>query len=634
MIQEYIDFIDNLYEKLENSSEDITNLLMDFYYNKSTYLFFIKEFPDEAKNKIYTIFKYIIKNSDSLFKDNPYVISELVDTYKHSLQGFVVRPYMGDYQANNSNINTIFLMYEQYVDFKSFIKENNICDNTDEMNKSSIDSLVSEETERLFLESYIMNLNNGFFELDIELVKKLLNYVRNNEWIDNFINGNYKIDMYTRNFAYQYLTKFTFIKDFSTDEELVNDKLLNAIVKGNLVDYDLYNLVIDNIDIHYILGICNDDLSKILGIIDNNIYDTKEKDELVNKIFNKVKIDYPEKLFKFYIENQDNSFVNKFLNKKELDDLIYEVLQTPIRRLDSQIIDFILEKELWKKNFLFVINFYFSSKYNEMNDRQKELIEPIISSSKLKDNMILFNNNQIAQLVNIYVNEGSQISQFVYIAIIKSLINIILGKDVDVLYFATPSLKKSTTGYYNVATNELGINIISIYEKLDLNKEEDYKKFIRILVKIFNTIFHECEHYKQFDEIENNEQNIDYLKNYIIRHYYPNYYEKNYKIIDYEIDARIKAYENTLNYLMEYYSEDKYFPGFIYVYKELCEAEYLKDLELDYSKKKMFKDNTNYNIDIIFDRFIQFHPEIIDNFPVLKKQYDENGNRIETSLKK
>lgn len=624
MIQEHIDFIDNLYEKLENSSEDITNLLMDFYYNKSTYLFFIKEFPDEAKNKIYTIFKYIIKNSNSLFKDNPYVISELVDLYKHSLQGFVVRPYMGDYQANNSNINTIFLMYEQYVDFKSFIKENNICDNTDEMNKSSIDSLVSEETERLFLESYIMNLNNGFFELDIELVKKLLNYVRNNEWIDNFINGNYKIDMYTRNFAYQYLTKFTFIKDFSTDEELVNDKLLNAIVKGKLIDYDLYNLVIDNVNIDTILKINNMDLNNFIYIIDNNLDDEVKNIQLVEKLFNKVLNEQTEVLFRYYIENKDNKYIKYYFNSEnKLENLYYKVGQVPIKYLNNTIIEYILENDLYIYNLCFLFNFYMYSQDNEITQRQRELFEPLVSKYKLNC-CVVGNNEFIKKIVDKSLEKGKQINIMIYVSVVNTLINYILGTKANVNYY----IKSNASGYYSNEDKEIGIAIKDMMENIDINNEDSYKQFVRILVNTFNTVFHECTHYQQYLNIENDDNKLDFLKNIIIRTYYPNYYEKNYNLIDYEVDARIKAYENTLNYLLEN------FPNFVDIYKSFNEQDYLLDLKLDYSKKKMFNDKIDYDIDFIFDRLVQLHPDIISRYPVLKKYYDENGNKIEISFNK
>lgn len=49
--------------------------------------------------------------------------------------------------------------------------------------------------------------------------------------------------------------------------------------------------------------------------------------------------------------------------------------------------------------------------------------------------------------------------------------------------------------------------------------------------ELFEAVFHELTHAKQYEDLENqnyNEENIKILIERIIREHYPNYYEKNY----------------------------------------------------------------------------------------------------------
>lgn len=154
---------------------------------------------------------------------------------------------------------------------------------------------------------------------------------------------------------------------------------------------------------------------------------------------------------------------------------------------------------------------------------------------------------------------------------------------------------------------------------------------------IINTIFHEVRHAVQYNDINNNTlKNIseyDMIKEQLIRKADFIFYDINYDSITAEIDARVEGRKKMYQYLQSLgISIEQILEG---------DTEYNKKAKMAYEEyvheetdrlensNKEFKVNFSdvKSLDSIFDELITKHPKLIQENPILKYEYNEDGTR-------
>ena len=138
---------------------------------------------------------------------------------------------------------------------------------------------------------------------------------------------------------------------------------------------------------------------------------------------------------------------------------------------------------------------------------------------------------------------------------------------------------------------------------------------------LINTIFHELTHGIQYKNIFNGNQTIDPLvileiKDSILSENLPNYYKENYNNISFEIEAQYYGLLLSTRYL-----------GInIHLIPEL--EEKLNNLQQKILNKKRVFQGETIDIDLIFNRYIYKHPELLEKHPQLYILYKKVDDKV------
>ena len=597
-----IDLVNELYELINSKENNIYSKNMDkfkeFYDDRFSYIRYLDYEP-----KIYYILEYMIKNSKGLIFE--YEISNLLSLFNDYLgSNLQYYPFSSDTKKDSVTISKIFELYVHYNILKDIVSNDDYYNKLNNIDKNEVNKLLSKTNIRDFVCAFIMILNYGFFDIDENIINEVFNFIRNNNYIDELCNK--KLNDMDKNFLYQYLDKFIFIRDFSTKDELAKDKIVINILKGKINDTKAYKHVIDKLDEEILLKIYNDNISDIFKDIDNSSNLNIIKDILYEKVLNKLLDKEPYKLLRYYLEfrKTDNiyshSVTHRFFEEKyeELLDICYD---KDISLIDEDMLIELLDRREIPKYFIVNVNNYFRNK--TMSDKIKLLIEKANSNNPI-DNIKSYTKEEIVDKLREIIFEKKIPNQVDITNIMIGLTNLITNNKVDITLFK----KYDALGYCSSNRNTIGydINYYSTFHENSSIDEFGIKKVVDMLM----TVFHECTHYIQFTTNPTNEIEKQFYKEHIIRDYYPDYYEKNYDKISYERDARIKSYEMCYKFLQENIPEMCYFLERFYL------NSYKEDIEINIDEKELFSGN-KIDINRIFDRLVFFHPEIKEEYTYL-----------------
>jgi len=597
-----IDLINELYELINSKENNIYENNMDkfkeFYDDRFSYIRYLDYEP-----KIYYILEYMIKNSKGLIFE--YEISNLLSLFNDYLgSNLQYYPFSSDTKKDSVTISKIFELYVHYNILKDIVSNEDYYNKLNDIDKNEVNKLLSKTNIRDFVCAFIMILNYGFFDIDENIINEVFNFIRNNNYIDEICNK--KLNDMDKNFLYQYLDKFIFIRDFSTKDELAKDKIVINILKCKINDTKAYEHVIDKLDEEILLKIYNDNISDILKDIDNSSNLNIIKDILYEKVLNKLLDKEPYKLLRYYLEfrKTDNiyshSVTHRFFEEKheELLDICYD---KDISLIDEDMLIELLDRREIPKYFIVNVNNYFRNK--TMSDKIKLLIEKA-NSNNLIDNIKSYTKEEIVDKLREIIFEKKIPNQVDITNIMIGLTNLITNNKVDITLFK----KYDALGYCSSNRNTIGydINYYSTFHENSYMDEFGIKRVVDMLM----TVFHECTHYIQFTTNPTNEIEKQFYKEHIIRDYYPDYYEKNYDKISYERDARIKSYEMCYKFLQENIPEMCYFLERFYL------NSYKEDIKINIDEKELFSGN-KIDINRIFDRLVFFHPEIKEEYTYL-----------------
>ena len=500
-------------------------------------------------------------------------------------------------------------MFVHYNILKDIVSKEEYYNKLNDLDISEVNKLLSKTNIRDFVCAFIMVLNYGFFDIDEHIINDVFKFIRNNSYVDELCDK--KLTDMDKNFLYQYLDKFIFIRDFSTKEELVNDKIVLNILKGKIGDHKIYEHLIDKLDTEILLKIYNDNISDIFNDIDNTSNLNAIKDILYEKVLKRLLDKEPLKLFKYYLEfkKTDDIYATNITHvffKDNYDELLIKCLDNDITLIDEELLVYFLSMRELPDYFIINVNKYYRNK--PISDKVRIELERV-NNNPLVEKIKPYSKEDIINLIKKIINDKVKPNKMDIANLCLGLTGIITNNNVDVTFFS----KYDALGYCSTIKNTIGYDLSYYSNFSDNNTEFDIKKIIDLLM----TIFHESTHYMQFTINPTNEEEMQFYKEHIIRDYYPDYYDKNYSKISYERDARIKSYEMCYKFLKEN------IPEMCYFLEQYYKNSYTNDVEINVDEKEVFS-NSKLDIDRIFDRLVFFHPEIKEKYPQL---FDETKSK-------
>lgn len=168
----------------------------------------------------------------------------------------------------------------------------------------------------------------------------------------------------------------------------------------------------------------------------------------------------------------------------------------------------------------------------------------------------------------------------------------------------------------------------SFLNKTELKENALYELYHNGNANIFVTIFHELTHTYQFKYIFLNSKSelsnfqIKELKDYILASEKKNYGKENYDYLSHEHEANYKGIQFTIQYLNSL--------GLIWDKSNLLEE--MEKLIRKMDEEKRWIDGKEYDLNELFDNFIQTRPYLLNKYPPLKQLYKIQDNFVYPSI--
>lgn len=570
------------------------DLFKEFY--KDRHLYFLTKFNDE---KVFEIFKFMLKNeSGEIFE---YFHAEILKNIKFSFDKIEYIYHAKDKKITEYDIDYIFEMISRYQEINNLIRKEEYQNKLDDYNKSMINTFNEDLFMRDMVTSLILILEKGIFTIPSEKIIKTIDYLNNSSWIKEATNLNQYHDMLTRDFVYQYITKYLSVKDFSIPEDN-QDNLLKNIFTGQVQDEKLIKQIIKEADLNYIYESIYD--QKIENLV--NFLETNNYDEVTNQIiFNAFATNLLKEEVPIDIYHNKSIYIERFFNDTEKEKNKCNLLEQEPFKENQEMIQYFLENNIYSYNFLLNLATAITrEEYDEETKRKiksayKEFFEEEISDFSISNEEIIKRFNQMIENNHYHKIEINLLIR----ALIKNLnptVSLYIGKT------------EQRGGYFYHENKSILINEFLIDQFIDKKGIERFE--------LFEAVFHELTHAKQYEDLENqnyNEENIKILIERIIREHYPNYYEKNYLSISYEYDARINSYQLTKDFICQNFKVSALEANQYYDKKVKEEEKYNNTTRIAFS--------TNLDLAEMIDKLVSLKPMILEEYPILKDYLNQSN---------
>ena len=129
-------------------------------------------------------------------------------------------------------------------------------------------------------------LNKGFFKLSTENIKKMINYIKDNSYLQNvLINGYKDFKFLDQECIIDYVKRFLINSDLIGDID--NDFLLMAIKRGRIKDKNLFLKILDKINIDFLDLILDNGASSFVDILELTFPNINDRIEIFQKFYQK-----------------------------------------------------------------------------------------------------------------------------------------------------------------------------------------------------------------------------------------------------------------------------------------------------------------------------------------------------------
>ena len=592
--------VEKLYEliKKDNSINTLNN-------NKDLFLDFVYHYMSIQYNglKVIDIYKYIL--SLNLADDNeflPYINSKIMDDFNNYEQYLLFSPFMNKFKLDDNYIELIIKLINDYSFFSKYE------DNT------LLDKLIdNHKFIRDYTSSMIVILNSSFFLLSKENIKILINHIKNNEYLKNTINNGLGDCLLDKDYIFEYCSRYLFTNEFINYDSYKDDILLKSLKEGKIKDKELLKRIIKNTHIAYLVEVFDLSISNFIDMLDSISNDDLFKVIMFNQVLTKIiEEEYYTLLLDFII---DDNRVNKYLTKEQIDKIIKKNINDyPTDLTDKQVL-FLLN---YSDDLILKINIKENLKDNKFSEESKKIL--IDSTKDIKDYNLSF-KSAIGILDGMF--KGKKIDSITCFLCMKALIKEYLKDDKIKVYLSRDSNSYGSANYndYSITINLDHINKLVSYSNYESNPEA---------LHILDTIFHELKHILQFKKMDSSdidEDTYDEWKEVLLRQISTGYYKKNYIGINYEKEARVVGARTLSNLLNNYFP---YLVNCIKYYKDLV----LYEQSIIYDDKEIFELSYKVSTNDAIDKLVMISPSIVSNYPLLKREYDLDGNKKNMSVRK
>ena len=548
--------------------------------------------------KVIEIYKYLL--SLNLEDDNelfPYINSKIMEDFNHYEMHITQSPYMHDLQTNQDYVELIYKLIDAYEVIKQY------------SSKTELSQIIPDmQFIRDYTASMMIILNKSFFELDKDTILKMLNSIRNNPYLQYICENGMGSQLLDKNYIFQYCSRYLFTEEFVNYDSLKEDYLFINLKEGKIKDVELVTRIIKDLDIKYLLMLCDESLSNYLDMLEKVSNDKLFTTNLFNHLYNRVyKEEYIVIFLDFIMEDQR---ANQFLTPEQRELIIQKIINIyPAFLTDKEVLYLIKQPH----NSLFEMNVKETAKGNNWSKETNEFIQN--QTIDIPNNDISF-EEAIAILDGMF--KGKKIDEITCFACLKALIKKFVGDDKFNIYLGD---YQECNGYMSFSNNCISVSLNSIKILIACSNVEKNPASLGIL----DTIFHESRHLKQFrtmtQENISDEAYAQYKEELLIQ-LLTGYYKKNYQGVNYEKEARVVGAQSVYDLL------NTYFP-----YLKNCSSYYhdlaLKEQNREYGDKKIFELSKKVNIDEALEKMIAICPSIVKDHPLLLLEYELDGSKKE-----
>jgi hypothetical protein len=142
-------------------------------------------------------------------------------------------------------------------------------------------------------------------------------------------------------------------------------------------------------------------------------------------------------------------------------------------------------------------------------------------------------------------------------------------------------------------------------------------------LRILETLFHECTHILQFKGMRDGDMSDELFMLYkeeILREISVGYYSNNYHGISFEQDARVNGTGELANFLETFFP---YMQNAIDSFRNKS----IMEKEQEFKSKVLFELSDKLSVDEILEKVISINPGILEQYPLLNREFNKDGSR-------
>lgn len=595
-----MDIIEEIYELIKqdssiNTFNDNKELFKSLYYrNPSIYY-------DGAK--VIDIYRYILSlKIDEYDEDFPYFNSRIYNDFNLYITHVTQGVYSSDVHVDDVYVDKLFSMIDTYYEFQSLGI------------KGDLHNLVSENTFiRDCTGAMIIILNSSFFNLSNDNINKLMDYVKDNKYLMSIINsGEMGKGIMDRDYIFQYSSRFLFNSAFVSEENIKTDSLLIAINEGKIRDFKTLLRIIDKTSIFHLDYCFEDGLSSFVDMLENCNLNDVERFILFNKFLQKLVAGEQYKyILKFIVHDKR---VSDFMSMKDMKNIINSVANSYVVNLKKEEIEYILNH--CDDPDLFLMNLKENLKSNKWDDDTKFYVESItknVIDADVDDALA------IAILDKLFKEHEAASNFYLVFAALKRILKTFL-KDESLCVYVMKS--DNTCGSTSEEDNYIKLNYDHI---MKLVNGHNFDQEVSCL-DIFDTIFHEAAHIEQYrymKEADMDDVSYSQYKENVILNVCADFYKVNYKEVSIEREAREVGAAQSVIFFETFFP---YMKNAIKLFKVTAD----KEKEQTYEDRRLFELSDNLTIDEILDKLVSINPGILEQYPVLLREYNKDGSKKES----
>lgn len=587
---ETIDILDKLIEcdssplTLENNQE----LFSKFFLHDMSIRY--------GGKKVINIYNYLL----SLNKPEAlhYAYLQIFNDFNYYEQYVTQSIYMNVTKANDLYVDTL----EELIEYHNLLKSY--------ASKYDISNLINEnQFVRDYTGTMMILLNKGFFKISSENIKKMINYIKDNSYLQNaLINGYKDFKFLDQEYIIDYVKRFLINADLIAD--LDNDYLLMTMKGGWIKDKNLFLKILDKININFLDLILDNGVSSFVDILELTFPNINDRIEIFQKFYQKFKEakEYSylltfivgDKRSKDYVSDEEEKLI---LNKN--------CLYYPMYTVDEDIEYFLSTNP----QGLLLANLKENLK---RNDWSKETNQKVREQTKKTSDLCLHSETVIPLFNLLFKHRTGKLTFIHLFAALKRMIIEYLHDDSVIVYLTR------LEGEYGASSPEDGIikiNVSNVKKMFECNNYEENPEAIHIL----DTVFHEARHIMQYRLMQKKDMSPEIYEQYkeeVLKSLNVDYYNKNYKETLSEIDARFTGAKMVVDFLKEYYP---YMINCIKYYDAIVK----KEEERIIHKKNVLELADDVTVDEALEKIIAVNPKLLEKYPGLQREYELDGTKKE-----